>query len=138
MVWRTGVYVVVLLVLSAGTACAAEVLKCETQTVAWNWRAYRCPLTASGSEQHLRFKADFSGGHDDTRASITLTLGEAPVACKQGSKTSLFGEDGDVSLECHFVLDGTAGTQKVLGAVVQFSHAEFVDVELSVLPPTEN
>jgi hypothetical protein len=131
MKWRAWVPAMLILAVPAGSACAAEVLTCDTQSAGWDRHEYRCPLTASGAEQRLRFKADFSGGHDDTAASIAFTLDGAPLACNQGSKTSLFGEDGDISLECHFALTGPPGTQRLLGATVKFSHAEFVAVELS-------
>jgi hypothetical protein len=117
--------------VTAGPAAAAEALTCEPLSVAWDRHEYRCPLTADGNERRLRFKADFSGGHDDTEASMALTLDGAPLACDPGSKTRLFGEDGDVSLECRLVLAGPAGTQRVLGAKLRFSHAEFVAIELS-------
>jgi hypothetical protein len=131
MEWRFWVKVMSSLAVTAGPARAAEVLTCDAQSVSWDRREYRCPLTANGNEQRLRFKADFSGGHDDTEASMALTLDGVPVACKPGSKTSLFGEDGDVSLECHLLLAGPAGTRQMLGATVKFRHAEFVAVELS-------
>jgi hypothetical protein len=106
-------------------------LTCDTQLVRWDRREFQCPLTADGNERHLRFRADFSGGHDDTEASMVLSLDGEPLACRPGSKTSLFGEDGDVSLECHLVLAGPAGTKRMLGATVKFHHAEFVAIELS-------
>jgi hypothetical protein len=90
-------------------------------------------LKANGSGQKIRFKADFSGSHDDTQLSIFLSLDGLPVTCGKGSKTWLNGEDGDVSLECHLVLDGAAGTQKMLHATVNLYHAEFVGVKLSAL-----
>jgi hypothetical protein len=128
---RSWVNVMWLMAVTTGSACAAEVLTCDTQSASWDRHEYRCPLTANGAEQRLRFKADFSGGHDDTEASIAFTLDGAPLACSPGSKTSLFGEDGDVSLECHLALTGPAGAKRLLGATVKFSHAEFVAVELS-------
>jgi hypothetical protein len=131
MKWRTWVHVMLVLAVTAGSAGAAEVLTCNTQSAGWDRHEYNCPLTANGTEQRLRFKADFSGGHDDTEASIAFTLDGAPLACSQGSKTSLFGEDGDISLECYLALTGPPGTKRLLGATVKFSHAEFVGVELS-------
>ena len=97
---------------TAGPAYAEDVLACETLSVHFKKREYRCPLTAKANAQHIRFKADFSGSHDDTQLSMTLTMDGLPVTCGKGSKTWLNGEDGDVSLECHLVLDGAAGTQQ--------------------------
>jgi hypothetical protein len=131
MVWRAGVAVVCLFSVWAGTACAAELLACETQSANWKRREFRCPLTAKENGQQLRFKADFAGSHDDTQLSMTLTLDGAPVACSRDSKTWLSGEDGNVSLDCHFVLDGTAGTKRTLVATVNIWHAQIVAVELS-------
>lgn len=130
MVWRAGV-VVCLFSVWTGTACAAELLACETQSANWKRLEFRCPLTAKENGQPLRFKADFAGSHDDTQLSMTLTLDGAPVACSRDSKTWLNGEDGNVSLDCQFVLGGTAGTKRTLVATVNIWHAQIVAVELS-------
>ena len=131
MVWRAGRAVVFLFTVWTGTACAAEALICETKSAHWKGRAFQCPLTASGNGQQLLFKVDFSGSHDDTQLSMTLTLDGEPVACGRDSQTALNGVDGSVSLACHLVLDGTAGTQRMLGATVNIWHAQFMAVELS-------
>jgi hypothetical protein len=117
----------------AGPVYAEDILACETVSVHFKKREYRCSLTAKANAQHIRFKSDFSGSHDDTQLSMTLSLDGLPVTCGKGSKTWLNGEDGDVSLECHLVLDGAAGTQKMLHATVNIYHAEFVGVKLSAL-----
>lgn len=115
----------------ASPAHAEDVLACETQSVNFKVREYRCPLTANGSARPIKFKADFTGSHDDTQLSMTLRLDGLPVTCGKGSKTWLNSEDGDVSLECHLVIDGVAGTQSMLSAIVNFYHAELVGVKLS-------
>ena len=63
-------------------------------------------------------------------ASMTLSLDGAPLACEQGSKTQLMGEDGDVSLECRFSLADAAGTKRVLKVLLRWSHAQYTDFEL--------
>jgi hypothetical protein len=118
---------------SAGPAWAEDALACETQSVNFKKREYRCPLTANGSAQQIRFKANFSGSHDDTQLSMNLSLDGLPVSCNKSSKTWLNGEDGDVSLECNFVFDAAAGTKKILRATVNIYHAEFVGIKLSSL-----
>jgi len=118
---------------SAGPAWAEDALACETQSVNFKKREYRCPLTATGSAQQIRFKANFSGSHDDTQLSMNLSLDGLPVSCDKSSKTWLNGEDGDVSLECNFVFDAAAGTKKILRATVNIYHAEFVGIKLSSL-----
>ncbi len=124
-------YIFLSIVAPAGPAYAEDVLACEAQSVSFKRREYRCPLTANGREQQIRFKADFSGSHDDTELSMNLSLDGLPVSCRKGSKTWLNGEDGNVSLECNFVLDGAAGTKTILLAMVNIYHAEFVGVKLS-------
>jgi len=131
MVWRAGAAIICLFAMGAGTACAAEELTCQTHATNWKWREFRCPLKIDREGQQMRFKADFSGSHDDTRLSMTLSLDGVPAACSQNSKTSLIGEDGNVSLECHFVPGGTLGTERMLGAIVQIWHAQLDAITLS-------
>ena len=130
-VWRAGAAMICLFAIGTGTACAEEVLACETHATNWKWQEFRCPLTINKEGQKMLFKADFSGSHDDTRLSMTLSLDGAPVACNQHSKTSLFGEDGSVSLECHFALDGTVGAKRMLAANVQIWHAQLDAITLT-------
>jgi len=132
MLWRLAAAIICLFFMGAGTACAAEGLTCETHATNWKWQEFRCPLTVnSEAQQQMLFKADFSGSHDDTRLSMTLSLDGVPVACNQNSKTSLLGEDGNVSLECHFALDGTPGTKRMLGVLIQIWHAQLDAIKLS-------
>ena len=126
-------YIFLAIAATTGPVYAEDVLACETQSVNFKRREYRCPLTANGREQQMRFKADFSGSHDDTQLSMNLTLDGLSVSCRKGSKTWLNGEDGDVSLECNFVLNGATGTKKMLQAIVNVYHAEFVGIKLSSL-----
>jgi len=118
---------------TAVPAYAEDALACETQSVNVKKREYRCPLTANGREQQMRFKANFSGSHDDTQLSMTLAMDGLPVSCSKGSKTWLNSEDGDVSLECKFVIDGATGTKKILRVTVNIYHAEFVGIILTAL-----
>ena len=135
MMKRVGINMIFLSMLAmAAPAYAEDALVCETQSVHFKWREYRCPLTVNASAQNIRFKADFTGSHDDTRLSISLSLDGLPVTCGKDSKTWLNGEDSeasDVSLECKFVLDGAAGTQRTLRAVVNIYHAGFLGIQLS-------
>jgi len=137
MMKRVGINIIFLSMLAmAAPAYAEDALICETQSVNFKWREYRCPLTVNASAQNIRFKADFTGSHDDTRLSISLSLDGLPVTCGKGSKTWLNGEDSeasDVSLECHLVLDGAAGSQRMLRAVINIYHAGFVGLQLSAL-----
>ncbi len=102
---------------------------CEWQTLGGDHREFKCPLNTSGTNQRFRFKARFSGGHDDTSAKLTATLDELPLACEGGSKTSLLGEDGDGVLECRFSINEKAGTARLLGVTLVWSHAQYTGIE---------
>ena len=132
MVWRAGAAIICWFAMGAGTPCAAEVLTCETHAANWKWQEFHCPVTITTEGQKMRFKADFSGSHDDTRLSMTLSLDGVPVACSPDSKTSLLGEDGSVSLDCHFVAAGTPGSKRTLAAIVQIWHAQLDAIQLSI------
>jgi hypothetical protein len=121
----------VAVVAGMDSAIAQGNLRCETQAPPFgDRRDIECPLNAAATAQRFRFKANFSGGHDDTRASITATINDAPLACDAGSKTSLFGEDGDVSLECRFRVAEKTDTKQVLKVTIRWYHAQYTDFEL--------
>jgi hypothetical protein len=61
---------------------------------------------------------------------MSLTLDDAPLTCETGSKTRLFGEDGDISLVCRFRVRTSAGTRPMLGVALLWSHAQYVRTEL--------
>jgi len=86
-------------------------------------RIVSCTLPP-GRAHRLTFR--FGGGHDDTSASLDARLDGQPTKCDAGSKTSLFGEDGDVSLHCGIAAgDGTA--PRTLVVTVLWSHAQYRD-----------
>jgi hypothetical protein len=93
-------------------------------------RQVECRFDRAEGATSYRFLARFSGGHDDTVASLEAALDGAPDACGPDSKTYLVGEDGDVSLHCTIAPVDRAGASKVLRVVVRWSHAEFVGFEL--------
>lgn len=106
-------------------------LPCTSQARGYDGgRDIECPLNATGTTQRFRFKANFSGSHDDTVVSMTAALNEAPLVCDKGSKTSLTGEDGDVSLECRFSVAEKADAKQVLKVKLSWSHAQYTDFEL--------
>jgi len=103
---------------------------CESQAGRGDRREVSCTLTPSGAGQRFRFRAHFSGSHDDTTASLTPTLDGSPLVCEAGSKTRLEGEDGDVNLECRFSTADKAGTKPVLRVLIAWHHAQYKDFEL--------
>jgi len=113
---------------ASGSAAAQGKAGCDSQA-AYDTLDIKCPLSASGAVQRFRFRVYFSGSHDDTTASLTTTLDGAPLACEKGSKTSLAGEDGEVSLECRFSNTGKSGTKQLLGVTISWRHAQYKDFE---------
>lgn len=102
---------------------------CDSQSAGGDLIEFKCPLEATGAAQRFRVKANLAGSHDDTTASITSTLNDAPIVCDAGSKTQLMGEDGDVSLECKFQIMEKSGTKLLLGVSLLWSHAQFTSTE---------
>lgn len=113
-----------------GSGMAQGKPSCELARPGYDSHDIRCSLNTTGATQRFRFKAYFSGGHDDTMASLTATLDGAPLACEKGSKTELMGEDGEVSLECRFSIAEKGGTKQVLGVTLSWRHAQYKDFEL--------
>ncbi len=115
----------------AVAATPAPSLECESRNNGERIE-FRCPLR--DADQHYHFVARFSGGHDDTMASMVVTHGEQPVHCAQGSKTELMGEFGDVALECRFSVVHTAAPAAPLMIVVKYGHAQYEGFELRPQP----
>lgn len=105
-------------------------MPCETASTGGDVLDLRCPLPATGAARQYRLTAHFSGGHDDTQASIRPLPGGAPPPCSADSKLSLFGEDGDVSLHCRVAAADVPGTPPVLALRLLWSHAQFERYEL--------
>ncbi|NUZ08854.1 hypothetical protein [Piscinibacter koreensis] len=108
--------------LSAKSACS------ETSRLN-DRREFACIVEPAGGARLLRFEARFTGGHDDTSASIEPVLDEQPLQCNAGSKTRLFGEDGDVSLHCDFSAPPPGSQPAVFKVLVKWNHAEYADFD---------
>jgi hypothetical protein len=114
----------------ASTTATQHPLQCESQTPRPDRRDIRCALSASESAQRYRFKAHFSGSHDDTTASLTPTLDGQPLTCNAGSKTQTEGEEGDVSLECRFSITQSGSAAQAFRVVLAWHHAQYMAFEL--------
>ena len=111
---------------------AAAPLPCSSTSAGEDGREFTCRIQAADARRPLRFKAFFSGGHDDTVASLQVTLDGSPLTCGEGSKTRLMGEDGDVSLECRISVPSTGDSNHVLTVLIKWSHAQYTDAGLQV------
>jgi hypothetical protein len=123
--------------LSYGSILAAETQPkaaaqpaCESQTNGGDMIDFQCPLSTATPTRRFHFKANFSGGHDDTSASMTATLNGTSLACDEGSKTKLFAEEGNISLHCSFSIAKSAGTEQLLRVNLLWSHAQYTNIEL--------
>jgi hypothetical protein len=80
---------------------------------------------------HLQLVVNFSGGHDDTMANLSVMLDGQAVACDDRSTTSLNGEYGDVSLRCRFAVPSKPAAKPLLTAQIRWSHAEYTAFSLT-------
>ena len=96
-----------------------------------DWREITCTLPAGTVPKRFSFRAMFTGGHDDTSASIAPELDGQPFACGEGSKLRLFGEDGNVSVHCQFDRSTLPAAGAKLKVLIKWNHAEFADYEFS-------
>lgn len=120
------------LLTSTGLAHAQSTLECAVQEPPGDVRHFSCPLPASGSKRQYRFEAFLAGSHDDTMAALEPTLDGQALACEPGSKLSLMGEDGEVSLTCLFRLGAAQGQPtRELAVALKWRHAQYVDYRLS-------
>lgn len=126
-------------ILAAGlAACATQkpvafspTTACTETATTYETREVQCRIPAQFAGK-LRFKANFSGGHDDTVARLESFWNEAPLTCVEGSKTWLSAEEGDVSLWCDFPAGGQAKDGGVFKVAFRWSHAEHVNYEVVV------
>ena len=120
-------FIVVAMTCAAlGPAVRAEdALRCQPKETMGDYQILSCELPNRTSDQHFRFRANFSGGHDDTVASLdAIHLDGQPLVCAPGSKARLEGEDGDVSLECRFEVAAKDAARN-FEVQVRWSHAQY-------------
>jgi hypothetical protein len=115
-----------------GQAAAPPPLRqCEPLTLARDKLSVVCALADAATAQAMHIKVHLTGSHDDTTASLEVTIGGTPVACAAGSKTSTEAEDGDVTLDCRFTASVKSGSGAVLRASAKWFHAQYVGIELN-------
>ncbi|MGH8516104.1 MAG: hypothetical protein ACREUE_01455 [Panacagrimonas sp.] len=132
----TGALLVASATLHAAEAAAPGEIACTSTTTGGDLFDVRCPLPAIPDAQRYRYEVHFSGGHDDTRASIAPALDDAPLACDEArSKLRLFAEEGDVMLACEFTAGGGGPeSAPVLTVRVLWHHCQHERAVLVALP----
>lgn len=116
---------------AAGTCSAAatsSTLECRTEPNGQDSVIVSCALPDISARYN--FVARWSGGHDDTIASLTTRLDTRPLPCDVGSKLHLTGEDGDVSLACRFATAPSAAAARQFQVTIKWTHAHFLGFEL--------
>jgi hypothetical protein len=111
----------------SATACSVREVTADSQEI-------DCPLIGAASARRYRLQVHFSGGHDDTSASMSPTLDGAPLACDAQSKLTLFAEDGDVSLHCTFAVPAKPGARYVMRTTFTWNHAQYTRFEFAAAP----
>lgn len=110
-----------------------QALACHAPTLGHDRLRAVCTLDAS-KPQRIRVAVHFTGSHDDTTAALEVTLGDAPVVCETGSKTSTEGEDGDVSLECRFTPSDSPRAATQVRVSAKWFHAQYLGFEVLRAP----
>jgi hypothetical protein len=111
-------------------AASKRPLPCEPPTLGRDKLTVTCAIDAAATQLSVRIKVHLTGSHDDTTASMQVAIGDLPVECDAGSKTSTEGEDGDVTLDCRLTASGRQGTATVLRASARWFHAQYVGLEV--------
>lgn len=122
----------VCLALSAAAARAQVPPGCKAMSPGGDYLELTCPLVPEATPESWRFRANFTGVHDDTTALLAVRLDDQPVTCAPGSTTALLGEGDedsageDGALECKIVLNGAAGAERRLWVQLRWRHAQHV------------
>ena len=118
--------------LSAAGAPDAVSIKstCELLSPTYDTHEVSCIIAGSSKVRRLQFKAMFSGGHDDTLVSIHPSINDSEIACEDGSKTSAFAEDGDITLKCNLTMNSAEGNNTKAKIIIRWSHAQFADFDV--------
>jgi len=104
---------------------------CEQTADLSGLNEFTCALKPSRKAVLYRFRATFSGVHDDTRVMMEQTLNGRLLTCAEGSKTDFTGEEvGTSSVDCRFVVPGDMKTQSVLKVRMRWGHGDLVGIEL--------
>lgn len=109
------------------SATAADAVHCEVPNKTYSSIDLQCPLVGAEQPLRYRFKVSFSGGHDDTQADLVALDGRPLAGCDEGSKTHLFGEEGEVSLECAVTVPAGIEDKPPLELRVKWTHCDYLE-----------
>jgi hypothetical protein len=124
-------YFIPLLVALALPAQAAPPVPCEGRSLGYGSAELVCAVAPGAAPGLLTFTARFAGVHDDSQAGLAASLDAAPLACLEGSRTRIAGdEDGD-TLTCQFMLAAETRAVRRVNVHLLWFHAEPVAFNLS-------
>jgi hypothetical protein len=123
--------------LAVPTARADVPVDCESKTTGGDYFEIRCPLQPRDNAA-WRFRAIFTGVHDDSAANMAVSVDGTAVACGPGSKPRLLGlgdeesagSDGFIECLLELELESGASAQRQLLVVLTWKHAQHVSHEL--------
>lgn len=124
------------LALASEAAPAQVPPGCTSMSPGGDYLEITCLLVPGAAPESWRFRAAFTGVHDDSSALLAVRLDDQPVACGPGSTTALLGEgdeDGvgeDGLLECRITLAGPSREERRLWVQLRWRHAQHVSHEL--------
>jgi hypothetical protein len=113
------------LALPVVTVAHATGPACQEHQLFGDERRFECTVEATPGSTPPRFIALFSGGHDDTMASLKVQADGIDAACGAGSKPELMGEDGNVSLLCHLPVGPLSPGTHHVTVQLRWSHAQY-------------
>ena len=109
----------------ATTSQAEDALPCKDEKLFGDERRLECTIALKPGETSARFVALFSGGHDDTQASMKAQVDGADMDCGPGSKPELMGEDGNVYLLCQLPVGRLSPGPHVVAIHLRWHHAQY-------------
>ena len=117
LAWLTLMMVQVPLLAAEPAAIPSASQPCESHDLTFDSKEIGCSLRTFSPGERLRLTVNFSGGHDDTMASMAVYIDDQVLVCDVGSKLRLMGEDGDVSLTCRFSVGAASRDQRLKSVV---------------------
>lgn len=110
---------------------AATPIPCEGRLTGHGSAELVCAVEPGDESGALRFSARFDGVHDDSQAGLAASVDAAPLACIEGSRTRIAGEESGDTLVCRFTLAAEARAVRRIHVHLLWFHAEPAAFDLS-------
>ena len=110
---------------------AATPVPCESRSVGYGAADLVCVVEPGAQPGLFTFTARFSGVHDDSQAGLAARVDDAPIACLEGSRTRIAGEQDGDTLVCRWLLAAKTLALRRVNVHLLWFHAEPVAFNLS-------